>query len=102
MEATLSVNASHIRCVTIAADIETKRQFTTALINSRSQTWQQPAFRRTLQVRHSVRRLTSYPHELQQGAQCRHRRTHATVCSSSTGVLLVSARQLKLFVPQNA
>ncbi|KAL0032733.1 hypothetical protein WJX79_006253 [Trebouxia sp. C0005] len=41
--------------------------------------------RRTLGVQHSVRRLTSYRHELQQGAKCRPRRSYATVCSSSLG-----------------
>ncbi|KAL0032710.1 hypothetical protein WJX79_005232 [Trebouxia sp. C0005] len=39
----------------------------------------------TLKVQHSVRRLTSYRHELQQGAKCRHRRSCATVCSSTLG-----------------
>ncbi|KAL0019051.1 hypothetical protein WJX77_011120 [Trebouxia sp. C0004] len=63
MAATLSFNACH----------------------TRSQTWQRPAFTRTLQVQHSVRRLTSHPHEFRQGAQYRHTRTHAAVCSSSTG-----------------
>jgi len=62
-------------CVKIARDSEMKRQFTTTPVYSRSQTWQRPAFRRTLRVQHSVRRLTSYPHELRRGAQCRQRRT---------------------------
>lgn len=65
MEATLSFNACHVRCVRIAADIDSKQQAMTAPINSRSDTWQRPAFRRTLPVHHSVRRPTSYPHKLQ-------------------------------------
>ncbi|DBB08114.1 TPA: hypothetical protein ACH3X3_008309 [Trebouxia sp. C0006] len=41
--------------------------------------------RRTLQVGHRVRRLTSYTQESQKGAQCTHGRTDTTVCSSCTG-----------------
>ena len=100
MKATLSFNACHIRCVKIAADIETTTM--TAPTNSRSNTWQQSAFRRTLVVHRSVRRLTSCPYELQQAAHCRHRRTSATVRWSRTGVPLVLASQLKLFACQAA
>ncbi|DBA98785.1 TPA: hypothetical protein ACH3X1_014550 [Trebouxia sp. C0004] len=89
MAATLSFNACHTRCTHHLchriALFYMKRPFTTAPIDSRSQTWQRPAFTRTLQVQHSVRRLTSHPHEFRQGAQYRHTRTHAAVCSSSTG-----------------
>ncbi|DBA90888.1 TPA: hypothetical protein ACH3X2_004258 [Trebouxia sp. C0005] len=81
MEATLSFNACHVRCVPIAADSDSSRLF----LYIRSQTWQRPAFRRTLGVQHSVRRLTSYQHELQRGAKCRHRRSCATICSSRLG-----------------
>lgn len=81
--------------VTVPADIGSKPQLRAAPVNSRSQSWQPPAFRRTLPVHHSVRRLTSYSHDLEQAAPCRYKRTHATACSSRTGVLLVLASQLK-------
>ncbi|DBA90889.1 TPA: hypothetical protein ACH3X2_004259 [Trebouxia sp. C0005] len=81
MEATLSFNACHVRYVPIAADSDSSRLF----FCIRSQTRQWPVFRWTLKVQHSVRRLTSYRHELQQGAKCRHRRSCATVCSSTLG-----------------
>ena len=91
MASMLPFNACHNRCVCRRMGLfDMKRPFTNAPIDSRSQTLQRPA-RRTLQVQHSVRRLTSHPHHLQQGAQYRHTRTPAAVCSSSTGVLVAQA-----------
>lgn len=77
----------------LQTDLAMRKKFTAAAINSRSQTWQRPVFRRTLQVQHSLTRLTSQPHELRQGAQYRNRRTCTTKCSSSTGVLAVLTNQ---------
>ncbi|KAL0041318.1 hypothetical protein WJX77_012278 [Trebouxia sp. C0004] len=43
--------------------------------------------RRTLQVQHTVGRLTSHGHihKLRQGTQYTHQKPHATVCYTSTG-----------------
>jgi len=55
--------------------------YTTAAAGSSIQTWQWPACRRTSQVPHRVRRLTSYAQEPQKSARKLYGSTHVTFSS---------------------
>ena len=83
VKATLPCTARYNRCAMIAlAALDTfQTLFLTAATDSDVQTWPWPAFRRTSQVPHRVRRLVCHAQEPQKSAPRLYTSTHAVVCS---------------------
>ena len=83
VRATLPCTARCNRCamIALAACDSVQTLFMTAGIDSDVRTWPWPAFRRTSQVPHPVRRLMSHAQEPQKSAPRLYTSSHAVVCS---------------------